>query len=113
MTLAGLQTLRREEAAMWTFKTSGEGAQAHGFDATFDGPVEEANAAVAIGRDKADELTPAAAKICQDGFDHVLALIKGTANGKRRLSVNLSGGAGPKLAWSFILQVNLAEDPEA
>lgn len=98
---------------MWSFRTSGDEEQATGFDATFDGPVEDAGAALAHVAQKAAELAPQARTICQTVLDLIVGLAKDTANGKRRLSVNLTGGAGKQLAWSFNAQVNLAEDPEA
>lgn len=98
---------------MWSFRSSGDGEEATGFDATFDGPVEDAGAALAHVAEKAAELQPQARTICQSVLDQIVGLTKDTTNGKRRLSVNLTGGAGKQLAWSFNVQVNLAEDPEA
>lgn len=98
---------------MWTFRTIGEGDEATSFEATFDGPVENAGAALGVIAEKAADLSLAARELCQETLNLAAGHVRQVANGKRRFSMNLSGGMGPQGAWTLTLQLSLAEDPAA
>lgn len=98
---------------MWTFRTIGETEDPTGFEATFDGPVEDTEAALGELSKRATELVPTARTLCQGMLTQTIAYVRGVENGKRRFSMNLSGGLGVQRAWSLRLELNLAEDPQA
>jgi hypothetical protein len=97
---------------MWTFKTLGEGEDPNGFDATFDGPVEDAEAVLAIVSKRAEVLMPAARDLCQAGLRAAAENVKGVENGKRRFSMNFGGGVNAHRGWSYTMTLNLADEPE-
>lgn len=103
---------------MWTFKSLGEGDEPNGFEATFDGPVEDAGAALSVIATKAADLQPAARSLCQEALNVAVGYVRGVEqggeqHGKRRYSVNLSGGVNANQGWSLSLQLNLADAPPA
>lgn len=103
---------------MWTFKALGEKEQANGFEATFDGPVEDAGAALSVIASKAADLQPAARSLCQEAINVALGYVRGVEDGgeqhgKRRYSVNLNGGVNANQGWSLNLLLNLADAPPA
>lgn len=96
---------------MWTFKTLGETPEPNGFDATFDGPVEDAEAALQVITKRAGDLKPEAAELCRAAATLTRSLVVDTENGKRRLSMNLGGGVNANQGWSMTLMLNLADAP--
>lgn len=103
---------------MWTFKTLGDKEQANGFEATFDGPVEDACAALAVIATKAGDLEPAAGALCQEAINVACGYVRdvedaGEQHGKRRYAVNLHGGVNANQGWSLTVTLNLADAPPA
>lgn len=98
----------------WSFLTRGGADETPiSFDATVDGPVEEAAETVLFLVEKAKELHPDLRQLCYDGLNQVVGAVRNAPNGKRRFSMNLSGGLGVRGAWTLRMELNLAEDPEA
>lgn len=98
---------------MWTFKALGENDKPNGFEATFDGPVEDTAAAMLVIEKRAQELAGDALVLCTDAVNMAKALTEDVENGKRRFSMNLEGGVNKQGGWSLSLRLNLADDPTA
>lgn len=98
---------------MWTFKTTGQGEQASGFNATVDGPVSDARREMALLYGHSHPLQPAPRELLKQAMQLVEHLVGEPVNGQRRLSVNIDGGEGARTAWTLRLHIDLSEDPQA